>query len=159
MNDNFHGVKIALLLGDTLLTYLRDDTPSIPWPAHWDLPGGGREGDETPTACILREIAEEFQFDLDSAQITYTRTYPALHDGRVPSIFMVGTVTATQIASIQFGSEGQRWQMMKKDVFLAHPCAVESLKNRLQAYLQDRNPSLPGGEDHGSANAFFLGPR
>jgi 8-oxo-dGTP diphosphatase len=46
-------------------------------------------------------------------------------------------VTAEQIAAIRFGSEGQRWQMMPVDSFLAHPSAVESLKHRLRDYLQD----------------------
>jgi 8-oxo-dGTP diphosphatase len=138
INDivGFHGVKIALLLGDEVLTYLRDDKPKIPWPAHWDLPGGGREGNETPTACVIREIAEEFEFDLDASQIIYTQTHAAIHDGAAPSIFMVGNVTSNQIKSIQFGSEGQRWEMMNTTTFVNHARAVESLKNRLRDYLQ-----------------------
>jgi 8-oxo-dGTP diphosphatase len=137
MESSFHGVKIALLLGDALLTYLRDDKPTIPWPAHWDLPGGGREGAETPTDCIIREIAEEFEFQLDPAQIIHMRKYPSAIGAAAHSVFMVGQVTAEQIAAIRFGSEGQRWQMMPVDSFLAHPSAVESLKHRLRDYLED----------------------
>jgi 8-oxo-dGTP diphosphatase len=144
MTDNFHGVKIALLRADEILTYLRDDKPTIPWPAHWDLPGGGREGNETPNDCIIREIAEEFDFELNASQIIFTRSYPALRDGIAPSVFMVGHVTASQIASINFGSEGQKWQMMKVAAFLEHPGAVESLKSRLSDYLQNGHLSPPG---------------
>jgi 8-oxo-dGTP diphosphatase len=137
INDivGFHGVKIALLLGDEVLTYLRDDKPTIPWPAHWDLPGGGREGNETPNTCAIREIAEEFEFHLDPSQIIYTRSYPSAQENSAQSIFMVGNVTAVQIKSIKFGSEGQRWKMMKVKDFLGHPRAVESLKMRLRDYL------------------------
>ena len=55
----FSGAKLALFLGQELLVILRDDRPDIPYPGHWDLPGGGREGDETPQACVLRETQEE----------------------------------------------------------------------------------------------------
>jgi hypothetical protein len=48
---DFVGCKAALFCGDALLTYLRDDKPGLPWAAKWDLPGGGREGSETPEAC------------------------------------------------------------------------------------------------------------
>ena len=44
----FSGCKIALLCDDKLLTILRDDKASIPYPNMWELPGGGREGEETP---------------------------------------------------------------------------------------------------------------
>ena len=59
MTEPFLGAKLALLVGDRIVTILRDDIPTIPWPGHWDLPGGGREGDETPETCVLRELEEE----------------------------------------------------------------------------------------------------
>jgi len=56
---SFSGAKLALFLGVDLLVILRDDRPDIPYPGHWDFPGGGREGQETPEACALRETREE----------------------------------------------------------------------------------------------------
>ena len=53
---DFVGAKAALFCGGRLLTHLRDDRPGLPWPAMWDLPGGGREGAETPEQCLLREL-------------------------------------------------------------------------------------------------------
>jgi 8-oxo-dGTP diphosphatase len=41
---DFVGAKAALVCNGAVLTYLRDDHEGLPWPAHWDLPGGGREG-------------------------------------------------------------------------------------------------------------------
>lgn len=52
----FSGCKIALLCDDKLLTILRDDKASIPYPNMWELPGGGREGEETPFECVQREV-------------------------------------------------------------------------------------------------------
>ncbi|MGC1332995.1 NUDIX domain-containing protein, partial [Pseudomonas sp.] len=51
----FSGAKIALLCDDLILIYQRDDKPNIPWPGLWDLPGGGREDDETPLQTAVRE--------------------------------------------------------------------------------------------------------
>ena len=39
---DFQGCKIALICGDKVLTILRDDKASIPWPNMWELPGGGK---------------------------------------------------------------------------------------------------------------------
>ena len=44
---DFTGVKAALLVEQSILVILRDDKPDIPWPNMWELPGGGREGQET----------------------------------------------------------------------------------------------------------------
>lgn len=49
---DFSGAKIALLKDDQILSILRDDIPTIPFPNTWDLPGGGREGEETPFDCV-----------------------------------------------------------------------------------------------------------
>ena len=40
----FTGCKIALICEGQILTILRDDKETIPYPNMWDLPGGGREG-------------------------------------------------------------------------------------------------------------------
>ena len=45
----FSGAKIAVICEGHLLTYLRDDTPAIPWPGLWDLPGGASHGESPIT--------------------------------------------------------------------------------------------------------------
>ncbi|MCU0492293.1 MAG: NUDIX domain-containing protein, partial [Chloroflexaceae bacterium] len=47
-----------------VLLCLRDDKPGIPFPNCWDVPGGGVEGEETPLACITREMHEEIGLEL-----------------------------------------------------------------------------------------------
>jgi 8-oxo-dGTP diphosphatase len=47
-----------------VLLILRDDIPSIPFPNHWDLPGGHLMPGESPEACVRREMIEEMELEL-----------------------------------------------------------------------------------------------
>ncbi len=49
-----------------VLLFLRDDIPDIPYPNMWDVPGGHVEEDETPKQCIVREMKEEMELDLNN---------------------------------------------------------------------------------------------
>ena len=54
----FSGAKTAVFLGSQLLVIQRDDIPDIPWPGRWDLPGGGREGDERVEVVVRQSQVE-----------------------------------------------------------------------------------------------------
>lgn len=134
---SFSGAKVALLLDDRVLTILRDDIPAIPWPGHWDLPGGGREGDETPEACVLREVAEELGLSLSPDRLVWRRRFASTLDpGRV-GWFFAGHLKADEVAQVRFGDEGQGWQLMPVAGFLAHPKAVGFLQERLSLCLRE----------------------
>ena len=75
--SDFTGCKIALFCGDKLLTILRDDKDNIPWPNMWELPGGGREGDESPFECAAREVYEELGIHLNEDSCSGARSIPA----------------------------------------------------------------------------------
>ncbi len=135
-NPDFGGAKIALLCGDNVLTYQRDDKADIPWPGCWDLPGGGRESDETPLQCVQRETREEFGLQIDAQQVSHAQRYEGVFPGYPPTWFMLGNITPEQIASIRFGDEGQRWQMMTIDSFIHHPQGISHLQQRLAQHLQ-----------------------
>ena len=60
--SDFTGCKIALFCGDKLLTILRDDKASIPWPNMWELPGGGREGDEVLLSAWRVKFMKNWEF-------------------------------------------------------------------------------------------------
>ncbi|MFE1787934.1 NUDIX domain-containing protein [Streptomyces sp. NPDC059525] len=49
-----------------LLLHLRDDRPTIAWPANWSLVGGGCDPGEAPAAAIVRELHEEAGLTADS---------------------------------------------------------------------------------------------
>ncbi|MGT2798984.1 NUDIX hydrolase [Streptococcus intermedius] len=134
----FSGCKIALLCDDKLLTILRDDKASIPYPNMWELPGGGREGEETPFECVQREVFEELSLKLEEAAIVWAKEYKGMLDPDKTSIFMVGTITQEEFASIVFGDEGQAYQMMDVSQFLADEKVIPQLKDRLRDYLEVR---------------------
>ena len=134
----FSGCKIALLSDDKLLTILRDDKENIPWPNMWELPGGGREGEETPFECVQREVFEELGLKLEEADILWVKKYQGMLNPDKISIFMVGTITQEEFASIVFGDEGQAYQMMDVSQFLADDKVIPQLQDRLRDYLEVR---------------------
>ena len=140
LNRSFEvsGCKIALICDDKLLTILRDDISTIPWPNMWELPGGGREGEETPFECVQREIFEELGLKLEEAAIDWAKEYQGMLDPEKTFIFMVGTITQEEFASIIFGDEGQAYQMMDVSQFLADEKVIPQLQDRLRDYLEVR---------------------
>ena len=133
---DFIGVKIALLTpDDRLIVYQRDDKPGLRYAGLWDFPGGGREGDESPEECVIREVTEEFSIQLSKKSIVYSTEAPAMHDQSKSAYFMVAKITQKDVDGIVFGEEGQRWQLMSIEEFMKNPNAVEPLKTRLQGYL------------------------
>lgn len=128
----FSGAKLALFLGAKLVVIQRDDKPDIPYPGHWDLPGGGREGDETPEGCALRETEEEIGLRLKPADLSWTRHYQRPR-GRV--WFFVSHQPAELASRIRLGSEGQRWSLMAPQDYFAHVLAVPHFVTQLRDYL------------------------
>ncbi|KAB7646140.1 NUDIX domain-containing protein [Polymorphobacter fuscus] len=131
---DFGGAKLAALHDGGLLAYRRDDRPELPFPGMIDLPGGGREGDESPEDCALRELAEEFGIVVPSARIHYRRAY-LLGDGATVSHFLAVRLTAEEVASVQFGDEGQDWALMPVADFIDDAEAVPRLREWLRHYL------------------------
>lgn len=130
--DDFSGAKLAVFLGRNLLVILRDDKPEIPYPGHWDLPGGGREGGESPVACALRETREEVGLVLQPENLVWSRAYRQPH-GLV--WFYAAPLPAAAAGDIRFGDEGQGWALMAPQDYCAHPLAVPPFASRLREYL------------------------
>ncbi|MEX0281724.1 MAG: NUDIX hydrolase [Arenibacterium sp.] len=141
----FAGAKLALFLGDDLLVIRRDDTPGLPWPNYWDLPGGGREGSETPEICALRETEEEVGLVLSQKELVWSRKYERPH-GQV--WFFAAHRPASDCEAVRFGGEGQGWELMSPETYCAHPLAVPHFAERVTEYLRarDRNRSLPDSD-------------
>ena len=134
--SDFTGCKIALFCGDKLLTILRDDKASIPWPNMWELPGGGREGDESPFECVAREVYEELGIHLNEDCLLWGKIYPSVIFEGKQSVFMVGQLRQEQFDNITFGDEGQAYKLMPIEEFLKSKQAVPQLQERLKDYLK-----------------------
>jgi len=120
---------------------LRDQRPDIPYPGHWDLPGGGREGDESPQACALRETNEEFGLHLNQDIIQYSTSRDGGLPGKGITWFFGVEMPNLKPAHISFGTEGQKWLLMPLGMFITHPLAVPHLSELLAEWLADKKRS------------------
>lgn len=139
-SSEFGGCKLALIKEAFLLVYKRDEKENIPFPGMLDSPGGGREGNETPEDCVLRELQEEFGLYLDPSRLVFCETYTSVPSGRVGHFFDA-EITEDEVHNISFGSEGVYWQMMPIQQYLQHPKAVPHLQQRLQKFVETGNVS------------------
>ena len=134
--SDFTGSKIALICGDEVLTILRDDKDDIPCPNMWELPGGGREGDESPFECAAREVYEELGIHLNEDCLLWGKIYPSVIFEGKQSVFMVGQLRQEQFDNITFGDEGQAYKLMSIEEFLSSSQVVPQLQERLKDYLK-----------------------
>lgn len=133
---DFTGCKIALICDGRILTILRDDKPTIPWPNLWELSGGGREGNESPFECVSREVYEELSIQLLKDDIVWSWIYPSMLDENKNSVFLVGKLTQEQFDSIVFGDEGQGYKLVRLEEFLASDRVVPQLQERVRDYVE-----------------------
>jgi 8-oxo-dGTP diphosphatase len=138
---DFVGAKAAFFRGGTVLTYLRDETPGLRWAGLWDLPGGGREGAESPEDCLLRELWEEFGLELSPLRLVWRRVFPSMVEPARASVFFGGHLTAEEIGAIRFGDEGQGWRLMPVADFLGHAQAVPEMQRRAGIAWEDLRAS------------------
>lgn len=138
---DFVGAKAALFCGQSVLTCLRDAHPGLSWADHWDLPGGGREGGESPEDCLLRELEEEFGLRLSPERLLWRRVFPSMMDASRASVFFGGWLTEGDIADIRFGDEGQGWALMQVHAFLDHRQAVPEMQRRAGLVWTDLGPT------------------
>ena len=129
----FDGAKVAILSGYSVVALLRDDRPDIAWPGLWDLPGGGREGAETPQQTVIREVREETGLRLAANRLTHRADYP-LTGGRTGVLFLARWPGLSQ-ADLRLGDEGQAIALMSLRMFLDRADAIPHLQARLRAAL------------------------
>jgi len=132
----FSGIKIVLCNDDQIITIQRDDKPGLRFAGMWDLPGGGREDDETPNETAKREVFEELRIILRDEDIFYQKEYPAMVEKNLIAYFLAAKVTNKQIENIVFGDEGQGWKLMTIADLLADKNAVPHLRGRLEDFIE-----------------------
>lgn len=134
----FNGTKIALVNGDRTVTLLRDNQKDFEDANKWDLPGGGREGDETPEECGIREVKEELLIDIDPKAIVWKRQYDSGYRPGTKVWFMVAEISDDLAKNMRLGDENQKYELMEIADYLEDPNAVEYCKSRLKEYLNSK---------------------
>ncbi|MGJ8545651.1 MAG: NUDIX hydrolase [Sulfitobacter sp.] len=135
-SESYLGAKLALYIGGKLAVILRDDFAGLPYAGCWDFPGGGREGDETPLACALRECAEELGIAVPPSAIVWRYGF---YQGGRDRWFFVAELPQAAAADVVFGDEGQCWRLMPEQEFLAQEKAVDFLQDRLGRWIALRD--------------------
>ena len=102
------------------------------------MPGGGREGDESPFECVAREVYEELSIQLLKDDIVWSWIYPSMLDENKNSVFLVGQLTKEQFDSIVFGDEGQSFKLMNIEEFLTLDQVVPKLQERVRDYVEGK---------------------
>lgn len=127
----FSGTKLALFIGPKVLVILRDDFPNIPYPGHWDFPGGARDGDETPEACVMRETWEEVGLQLPASRLIRVAEYLR----PVGSCwFFAAHLDPAVSAQVQLGDEGQDLKQMSVQEYASHNLRIPHFADWLNAY-------------------------
>lgn len=142
----FSGAKIAILSAGQILCVQRDDAFDIPFPGLWDLPGGGREFGETPTACAIRETWEEAGLMIAPGNVVWKREYRNPQAPMGATWFLVAKPGWLVLPVPRLGDEGQAVRWMTIDSFLALDDAVPHLQDRVRDYLAETTPVTKAAE-------------
>ena len=133
---DFTGVKAALLVEQSILVILRDNKPDIPWPNTWELPGGGREGQETRE--VWEELGLELGLTLKEESIIWSKIYPSMLDKDRSAVFVVGQISQEQYREIRFGDEGQEFKLMPIEDFIKAEGVIPQLQERVRDYVEKK---------------------
>lgn len=131
MHD-FGGAKLILFIAKQIVVLRRDNSPDIPWPGRLDLPGGGREGDESAETCVLRETFEEIGIKLGADDLIWRDQFQR-------GVFFAAHLPEHAETEIVFGSEGQGWLLMDPVQYSQHPEAIPHFADMVRRYLDQRS--------------------
>jgi len=134
---DFSGAKLAVIAAGQVLAFQRDNLLEIPYPGLWEVPGGGRDDEETPVETAIRETWEEAGLQIHPSMIVWQRIYRNQVEGELPTWFMVAKPGWLALPAVRLGSEGQDVRWMPIDTFLDLPNAVGFIQDRLREYLSE----------------------
>jgi len=132
-NRNFHGVKGLVFIDEKILVYRRDNKTDS-YPLHIDLPGGEKEGNESPFETFKREVKEEFGLEIKQEDIEYAKQYMSVMDPIKESYFIVVKQKGVKESDIVFGNEGLEFLLIEPDKYLILDDAIERQQDKVRDY-------------------------
>ncbi len=130
----FNGAKGLVFIGEKILTYRRDNKTNN-FPLHIDLPGGGRDGDESPFDTFRREVKEEFGINIEREDIQFSCAIPSVTEPGKKSYFVVAKPLSVNATDVVFGDEGIEWFLMTPEEFISRPDGIERQQKSVEKYL------------------------
>ena len=134
---DFSGSKGLVFLGDKIIAYRRDNKTSNS-PLCIDLPGGGREKDESPFDTFKREVMEEFCVQIDRSDILFSSRQNSFVNHGTKSFFMITKPLKIKAGDIIFGDEGTEWMLMFPEEFISRSDGIERQQKRVRNYLEGK---------------------
>ncbi len=131
----FEGTKGLVFIGDKIIVYRRDKN-APQHPLKLDVPGGGREGNETPFQNFQREVNEEFGLNLTRDDLRYGRRYEASDGSGRIGYYLVAKLEVVEAEKIVFGNEGQDFTLMTLEEFLDRHDVWPAYQERSKDYLE-----------------------
>jgi 8-oxo-dGTP diphosphatase len=133
-DQEFSGAKGLVLVGTQTIVYRRSaDAPRAQ--NLLDLPGGGREGNESPFETFAREVKEEFGLSIKPADIVYSRRYQGQQNPKFFGYHMVAQLPASAQNDIIYGNEGVGYTLMTIDEYLSRADAWQEYQARTRDYM------------------------
>jgi len=121
----------------------------------WDLPGGMAEANESPAACIQRELREELGLALRPGRVLVIDWVPphSVWDDMIAFIFHAGTLTPAEIHSIRlddgeldgfaFFDDDEAAARLRPRAQQRMTAAAAAAQVGATVYLQDGQPWAP----------------
>lgn len=132
------GASIALVtqteLGRCVLAVQRTDTPDIPYPGCWEVPGGGAEPGEPAVRCARREFFEETGIKVPEEALVWQSLRRTARGTMPQNAFFVAEMKFDTLPTLSLSNEAQAGCFMPIAAFCGHPQAVRGHAIRLADY-------------------------
>ena len=132
---NFHGAKGLIFIDGKILVYRRDGRTSS-FPFCIDLPGGGREPNESPFETFRREVKEEFSVTLESHDIVYSKKYASVIDSSMEAYFLVAKPSNVRRQDVVPSYEVPKPMFMDIEEYLTTTDAIPRYVEKVKEYMK-----------------------
>jgi len=133
-NRDFHGVKGIVFIGEKMIVYRRD-TNTNSFPLYIDLPGGGKEKNESPFETFKRELEEEFGIEINKEDVKFSKKYMSVMDSTKESYFIVTKPLEIKENDIIFGNEGLEYFLINPKEYLKLADGIKRQQDKVADYL------------------------